>query len=348
MKNILLEKYRRYALRKILAGLVISAGLLLLILYSLKIGSYETGIKDLLRVITGVASNRLEIIILGIRLPRIIAAVFAGAGLAFAGTVMQCLLRNPLASPFTMGVSQGAAFGAAFAIIVFGAGQASNGISGKYLTGLCAFSGSLASVTVILFLAGLRALDYRAIILGGVAMGSLFGAGTMFLQFFAEDVEVASVVFWSFGDPGRVSWGDLKIIIPVVTAGGLYFFHKSWEYNIVEGGEETAAALGVKIKRTRISGVLISALMTAVCVSFMGIIGFTGLIAPHITRKIVGGDHRFLIPVSAAAGALLLLGADTAARTIMSPEVLPVGILTSFFGAPLFIYLISRKGGRGL
>ncbi|MGB9805048.1 FecCD family ABC transporter permease, partial [Desulfofundulus sp.] len=296
--------------------------------------------------------GRLNIIIWNIRLPRVLAAVTAGVGLSVAGCVMQNLLRNPLASPFTLGISQGAAFGAAVAIIALGAGSTGSTsadaviINNPYLVTISAFVGAMATTLVVLFLARVRGVTPEAMVLAGVALGSLFSAATIILQFFASDVQVASIVFWTFGDIGRASWRDLEIIAAVTGSALLYFIANRWNYNALDGGEETARGLGVDVERIRLVGMFAASLVTAVIVSFLGIIGFIGLVGPHMMRRVLGGDHRFLIPASSVMGGLLLLASDTLARTIISPVVLPVGAITSFMGAPLFLYLLSRGYGR--
>lgn len=180
-------------------------------------------------------------------------------------------------------------------------------------------------------------------ILIGVALSSLFTAGTMFLQYFANDVELAVVVFWTFGDVGRRGdWGELGIITAVVVPATVYFFHNRWNYNAIDAGDETARGLGVNVERIRLWGMLLASFVTAIIISFFGVIGFIGLVCPHIARRFIGDEQRFLIPASCITGGLLLLVSDTAARLMLSPHVLPVAILTSFMGAPLFIYLLVR------
>jgi len=286
------------------------------------------------------------LVIWNIRLPRVVASIIAGMSLAVAGAVMQCILRNPLASPFTMGISHGAMFGASLAIILLGAGGAeSTGrvfVNNPYSITIFAFLGALIGVFVILLLAKLRRLSPEAMILAGVAMSSLFTASTMLIQYFADDLQLAAMVYWTFGDLGRPLWDEIYIMVAIMIPTLLYFIYKRWDYNALEAGEETAKSLGVNTERARLIGMFIASLLTAVNVAFLGIIGFIGLICPHIVRMFIGGDYRFLIPISALFGAVLLLIADTFARTAISPIVLPVGILTSFMGAPMFLYLIIR------
>ncbi|MBN1526427.1 MAG: iron ABC transporter permease [Candidatus Omnitrophica bacterium] len=342
------RQYARYKRRKVLVGLFLLAALFAVAVYSVCAGSVRLSIGQIVDALFRHGDRMHEVIIWNIRLPRVLAAIIAGMGLAVAGCVMQCVLRNPLASPFTMGISQGAGFGAAFAIIVLGAGAAQSAglaaiLNNPYAVVLFAFAGSLIGIVTILALAKFARLSAQAMVLAGIAMGTLFSAATMLLQYFAEDIKVASVVFWTFGDMGRAGKTDVLIMFLITVPALVYFMLSRWEYNVLEGGEETAKALGVNTERLRLVGVLLASLITSVSVAFLGIIGFIGLVAPHMVRRIVGGDHRYLIPISAIFGSLLLLGADTISRTIMPPAVLPVGILTSFMGVPLFMYLIWKK-----
>jgi len=328
-------QYARYKRRRTILGIILAAGLLAAAIGSLCLGPADMSPGRVMQALLMQGEPLDGVIVWHIRLPRVMAAVLAGAALALAGSVMQCVLRNPLAAPFTMGVTQAAAFGAAFAIIVLGAGTASVVAS--------AFCASLAGICIILILARYAGLSPQAIVLAGVALGTLFGAGTTLLQYFAEDVKVASVIFWTFGDMGRAGRIDVLTLLAVTIPGLAYIVSSRRAYNALEAGEETARALGVHTARVRYLGIFLASLMTAVVVAFVGIIGFVGLIAPHITRRLAGGDHRFLVPIAALLGATLLLVADTLARTVLSPVVLPVGIVTSFMGVPLFLYLIWKK-----
>ena len=347
--DIIKHQYKRLNRKKIITSLIIAGIGMVIICYSLHTGPINLSFWQTLKVLVGGGNKIQHLVIWNIRLPRILAALIAGSSLSLAGCAMQCLLRNPLASPFTMGISQGAAFGAAFAIIGLGIGQepvtTEVPIIAKspYIITMFAFSGAFVGIMMILTLARLSRLSAYAMLLAGVAMGSLFTAATMLLQYFAEDIEVASVVFWTFGDVGRANMMDVSLMFFVSIVALIYFIWKKYDLNAIQTGEETAKSLGINTRSLRLVGILVAALVTAVSVAFLGIIGFLGLVGPHITRRLLGGDHKFLIPISALTGSVLLLAADTAARTVMAPTILPVGILTSFMGAPLFIYLIIKK-----
>ncbi len=348
--NSILVQHQKNIFLKILLGILFFALLIITTLYALAVGSYSLHVPEvvnilLLREADATAYN----VIWNIRVPRILTAIAAGAGLSVAGAAMQSILRNPLGSPFTLGISSAAAFGAAFALGFLGAGvmtssaaEASIIINNPYLITICAFISSLIATAVILMLAQLKGATPETMILTGVALGSLFTAGTTFIQYFSDQVRIAAIVFWTFGDVGKTGWSDLAVIAIVTIPAIAYFIYNSWNYNTFKAGDETAKSLGINVERVRLYGMLTSSLLTAVIVSFIGIIGFVGLVIPHIVRRFIGGNEIYLIPLSAIAGGLLLLGADTLARTVIAPIVLPVGILTSFMGAPLFIYLVVK------
>lgn len=347
--GILVQRQKNIFL-KILLGILFFALLIITTLYALAVGSYSLHVSEVVNILLLRETDATSYnVIWNIRVPRILTAIAAGAGLSVAGAAMQSILRNPLGSPFTLGISSAAAFGAAFALGFLGAGvmtssaaEASIIINNPCLITICAFISSLIATAVILMLAQLKGATPETMILTGVALGSLFTAGTTFIQYFSDQVRIAAIVFWTFGDVGKTGWSDLAVIAIVTIPAIAYFVYNSWNYNTFKAGDETAKSLGINVERVRLYGMLTSSLLTAVIVSFIGIIGFVGLVIPHIVRRFIGGNEIYLIPLSAIAGGLLLLGADTLARTVIAPIVLPVGILTSFMGAPLFIYLVVK------
>lgn len=343
--------YRLYIRRKItiIAFIVVCAAGLGVA--SMTLGSASLSPPDVFRALLGGADGSTTQIVVHIRLARALAALAAGAGLGLSGCVMQAVLLNPLASDYTLGVSQGAAFGAAVAIVLMGAGTVqSTGadavlIRNPHLVTVAAFAGAISATLAVLVLSRYRGISPESMILAGIAFGSLFSAATVMTQYFASDVQVASIVFWTFGDVGRVSWKELAVMSAVTVPVTVYFLFNRWNYNVLQSGDDAAGSMGVNVGRTRMVGMMLASLVTAVAVSFMGIIAFVGLVSPHLTRRIIGGDYRFLVPGSCAMGALLLLASDTVSRTIIAPIVLPVGAITSFMGAPLFLYLLV-KGHR--
>ncbi|MBW9221569.1 iron ABC transporter permease [Methanothermococcus sp. SCGC AD-155-C09] len=337
-------EYKKYILKKVLLGVVLILLLFLISLLSLCIGEYNLTVNEVINTLFGKGRGHQQLVVWNMRLPRILSAIIAGASLSVAGAVMQCILRNPLASPFTMGISHGAMFGACLAILIFGLGI--GGVACPYMITIFAFLGALGCVMAVLTLAKIRNLTPEAMILLGVALSSLFTAGTMFIQYFSDELELAAMVYWTFGDLGRVSWNEIYILLIALILSSIYFILRRWDYNALEAGDEVAKSLGVDIGKIRLMSMLLSSLLTAVNVAFLGIIGFIGLISPHIIRILVGGDYRFLIPLSFLFGSVMLLSADILSRTLISPIVLPVGILTSFLGAPMFLYLLLKMYGR--
>lgn len=343
--------YQRYILKKMYVMVSLFVLLLFACVFAIKAGSTDLNLYNIIKTLLGKGTEVSRLVILRIRLPRVVAAIIAGAGLSVAGCVMQNNLRNPLASPSTLGISNAAAFGANLAIIIFGAGSVQSSrsdaviINNPYMVTIFALVGAMAATLIIILLTRLRGFSPESMVLAGVALSSLFSAGTMLIQYFAQDVQIAAAVFWTFGDLGRIAWNEIAIMTLLVVLAFVYFLFHRWDYNALDNGEDTTKSLGINIERIRMGGMFVASLITSVTVSFLGIIGFIGLVGPQIMRRTIGGDHRYLIPASALAGSLLLLIADTLARTIVSPVVLPVGAITSFFGAPLFLYLLIR-GGR--
>lgn len=352
-KEVSLQAYQRYKRRNLLVFCLLLCCLILIALLSLRSGSYETSLLEIAKAVAGKATDsKVNTVVRNIRLPRVLTAIVGGWGLGIAGCVLQAILRNPLASASTLGISQGASFGAAFAIIVLGAGAQGSTIaamqfSNPLLISFCAFLCSMGVSVVILALSRFQKITPEAMVLAGVALSAMFQGATTLLQFFANEVQLASVVFWTFGDLGRTSWKEVGIMTVVVLLATGYFVASRWNYNALESGEQTAVSLGVNVHRVRIANMVVCSLTAAVIVSYLGIINFIGLVAPHIVRKVVGNNHTFLLPCSAVMGSILLLLGDFAARTVISPVILPIGAITSFLGAPLFLYLLF-KGGKKL
>ena len=324
-----------------------------LVLVSLTTGSSALTAGDLLEALLGRGTDQTRAILFRVRLPRTAAAAVVGAALALSGCVMQCVLRNPLASASTLGVSQGAAFGAAAAIIGLDAGvqNAANAASAVTISSpaavtVCAFLGGMATTVFVLALSRLRGAAPSSMILAGVALSSLFTGGTTLLQYFADDVQVATVVYWTFGDLGRPGWSEIGLTAACTAAALLFFLLNRWNYNALSGGGDTARSLGVNVGVLTCASMALCTLIAAVSVAFVGVVSFVGLVAPHMLRRFTGADHRFLIPASALGGAALLLLGDLAARELLSPAVLPIGAITSFLGAPMFLYLLFRRGDR--
>lgn len=336
--------YKRNQKRSVIFLVLLAVILLATILISMWAGSYDTPLNELLRGIIGRSSDqKINIVVQNVRLPRICTAAIAGAGLGVTGCILQAILNNPLASSSTLGVSQGAGFGAAFAIIILGAGSSANG---NLVIPVCAFVGSMAVAIVIFALSRFCQISAESVVLAGVAISSMFTGATTLLQYFADEVELNAMVFWTFGDLGSTDWKEIGFMLVVVVVSGVYFVLHRWDFNALLSGTETATSLGIHVRRLIIVNMILCCFTASTIVSYIGLISFIGLVAPHIVRMVVGNNHVYLIPGSMLAGAVLLLLGDLAARTLISPIILPIGAITSFLGAPLFLYLLFKGGSR--
>ena len=275
-----------------------------------------------------------------VRLPRILTAVLVGGSLAVAGVLFQAILLNPLADPYTLGVSSGAAFGASVALLI------NISFISVYSVPLFAFCGAVATLFVVLALASVDGrLGTNTLILSGVIVAAILSAGIGFIKHLADE-QVAVIIFWLMGSFASRTWPHVVLVLVAGTCGLLIAFYYGRDLNIMALGQRSSDSLGVDTARTR-KFLLVGSLVTAICVSVSGIIGFIGLITPHLMRFIVGPDNRKLIPVSFLAGAILLLGADTLTRAVLPSEV-PIGVLTALIGGPFFCYIFRKKQLHGL
>lgn len=343
------EQYNVAKAKKIATILILLALVFLFFVVSVFVGSGTLSFKEVFLAIFNKGSETARLIVRRIRFPRVIAALIAGGGLAVSGLVMQTVLKNPLASPTTLGVSNAAVFGANFAIIVVGAGafHSTHGswlsISNPYLVSTFSFLSAIIAAGSILLLARLKNLNASAIVLAGVAVSAIFQAGTTLIQYFASDTQVASAVYWTFGDLGRASYKTDLIMFIVVAVSTLFFFLKRWDFSAMSGGIAYAKTLGVNTRFMTIMSLLLASLITSITVSFLGIIGFVGLTAPQFMKRIVGDDYRYLLPSSFLAGALLLLISDILGRLPIFGTSVPVGVVTSLIGGPVFLAILLRR-----
>lgn len=281
-----------------------------------------------------------ETIIITVRLPRVFLALLVGMGLALAGAIFQALFKNPMADPSIIGSSQGAALGATLAFF-FGIQLRWGGFTAVTIF---AFVGSLLAVFMVYAIARAGGkISIPSLLLVGIAMSSFLASIVSTLMVISKD-RMHSIFFWLMGGLGTGSWSMVLGIVPFIGIGSLISFAFAGDLNIMLLGEERAAQLGINVERFKWIMIATGSLMVGAAVSVSGIIGFVGLITPHIVRLLTGPDHRFLIPGSLIGGGLFLVLADTLARTVIAPNELPVGIVTAFFGAPFFIYLLRKKG----
>lgn len=327
--------------------------LILLVIIASSIGAARISLKDtsliILSFIPGINhfidTNILEyqdiVIISRIRLPRIFLSIFVGIALASAGVIFQGLFRNPMADPFVIGVSAGAAFGATIGL-VFITGVGLLGIS---TTAIFALLGAVGTTFLVYSIARIRGkVSVITLLLSGIALSAMLSAMTYLIMIFRAH-DMAKIVFWVMGGFTSASWNNFFILAPVVTVLVIVSGFFMRDLNILSLGDERAIQLGVQTERVKKILLVMASLIAAVAVSMSGIIGFVGLVTPHILRLIVGPDHKILYPTSAIAGGIVLLVSDTLARTVLMPREIPVGIITSIIGVPLFLYLLvkSRK-----
>ncbi len=290
-------------------------------------------------------SPREENILLMLRLPRVAAGIVAGAGLGTAGAAMQAITGNQMASPFTTGLSGAAALGAA-AVVVFGGVPA--GME-RTATVTAAFLMAVLCAVLVFGIAGLKGMGAEALVLTGIALNYLFSAMNSTMQFIANEDQLPAIVHWSFGSLNSLGWTDVGVMAVILLAAFPVFFSQGWAFDLMDsGGDEAARALGIDAGKVRLMAGGAVTLVTAGIVSFTGVIGFVGLAAPHIARLLIGKDYRQVTPFSAVTGALLVLAADTLGRNAFSPTTLPVGIVVSYVGVPLFLFLIIKGRRRGL
>lgn len=283
--------------------------------------------------------SNIETIILDIRLPRVILAGLVGASLALAGATYQGLFRNPLADPYLIGVAQGAALGAVIGFLVPASGVG----MGIGLVPVLAFVGALLTVSVVYMLARVgRTTPVTTLILAGVALGALLGAIVAYLAITSGQL-LHGIMFWLAGSFSLSQWSEVKIVLPIIAVGSVVILLFSRSLNIMQLDEEQAQQLGINVERLKLILLAAATMVTAAAVSFVGIIGFVGIITPHAVRLIWGPDYRFLLPLSLLGGAIFLILADLLARTVAAPSEIPIGVITALCGAPFFIYLLRRR-----
>ncbi len=313
--------------------------LLISILITVCIGMVNIPFTEVLNILLGgqgTANNRT--IIIDIRLPRVLMAGLVGAALALAGAAMQGLFKNPMASPYILGLSSGGAFGASLAIVI-GVSFA----SGAFAVPAMAFVFCFLTLFLVYNISKVRGrTTVETLLLSGIAVGAFFSALVSFMKYLSGD-QLQTIVFWMMGGLWAADWTKVVVIIPFILAGAMMIFILSRDLNAMMIGEDHAVNLGVNTQMVTKVVLVAASLMTAAAVSVSGIIGFVGLIVPHIMRIFVGPDHRILLPTTLMVGAIFMIYMDTIARTIMAPEELPVGIITALLGAPFFLYLLRRR-----
>jgi iron complex transport system permease protein len=279
-------------------------------------------------------------VVWNIRFPRILGGIMAGFGLGICGCVMQAVLKNPLASPFTLGITAGAQFGISTAAVL-----GVTILGGPYLLVGNAFIFALLCSMIIVALAAIKGATSENLVLAGIAVNYFFTAFSQLLKYFASDEQLRMMTNWGMGDLAAFTWTNSHLLLAIFVLCFPLLISKAWDLNIMTAGDETAKSMGVNAEKTRIFIMVVSSMLVATIVCFMGTIAFIGLVAPHMARMVIGGDHRFLIPASGMLGALVLISADAVGMNLIAPTIIPTGIMTSIVGVPFFIYLMM-KGKR--
>jgi iron complex transport system permease protein len=328
----------------IIVSTLLSLLLILVILLSVTLGSVKVPMLRSIRILfqsilgfKGTGNETERTIVFSLRFPRAILAGLVGAGLSVSGATFQALLRNPLADPYILGVSSGAAVGAILAILI-GLSAVSLGLP------LASFAGAILTVMGVFYFGKQDGkIHPNTLLLAGVIIGSFLSALIMFFISVSRKEELHTIIFWLMGDFSFSNIKTIYIILPYISLGIFFLYFRSRQLNLILSGEENAIQLGVDVERLKLVSYLLASLITAASVSVCGLIGFVGLIIPHSVRLIFGADHRLLIPSSALVGASFLIASDTFARTLLAPVELPVGVITAAFGGPFFIYLLRTR-----
>ena len=324
-------------IKKYVVLIVLAAVLAVVMMLSVGYGVMEMSWIDIIRTLFSGGDSIEFQIIYNLRLPRTLLGALVGAALAVAGVILQAVMRNPLASPGIIGVSSGAGLAAVVALMIFPA------LSGWLIP--VALGGAFITATAVYLLAWKRGVEPVRLLLAGVAVSSLLGAMSTAIMLFNSE-KVAGILDFAIGSLSTRSWPQLELVAPYIIAGLAVAVIIAPKLNILGLGDEIAVGLGMNVERMRLCFIALAALLAGAAVSVVGLLGFVGLIAPHIVRMIIGRDSKFLIPGAAIFGAVLVVGSDTAGRVVIAPEELPLGIIMALLGPPFFLWLLRRRAGE--
>jgi iron complex transport system permease protein len=349
-KVTLRENYHSYTMRKLLFIAVTIIAIFIIAGAALTLGGRDIGFVQVYQILfdhimgatytPGTEEWWDDYIVWSVRLPRILIAIVAGAGLAIGGAAMQVVVKNPLADPYTTGISAGAVFGVAIALVL---GFTAGSTIGDYGLVINAFLFGLIPAGVIIIISKFTNTSPATMILAGIAMSYMFTALSTLLLVTANTETIQQAYLWQIGSLENVNWSDLPLMFVITLIGGIFMMFSTKKLNILTLGDDSARSLGLDAENFRILVLIILSVMTASVIGFIGIIGFIGLISPHIVRIFLGSDNKFVLPASAIFGAAFLLMADLISRVIVYPGEVPVGVIMSFIGGPLFLILILRS-----
>nr|WP_116603555.1 iron ABC transporter permease [uncultured Albidiferax sp.] len=339
------SSYRRLILRKQLLLVALVALLLFSLVLDLAIGPANYGLGEVVQALLAPDSVRLQarVVMWDIRLPVALMAIAVGAALSVAGAQMQTILNNPLASPFTLGISAAASFGAALGL-AFGVKLLP--VAVDYLVPANAFAMAMLTAWLIHMLSLRRGVTAETIVLLGIALVFSFNALLALVQYFASEQAVAAVVFWTMGSLTKATWPKLGLTCLVIAITLPIFARRAWALTALRLGDDKAASFGVNVQRLRLETMVLVSLLAAIPVAFVGTIGFIGLVGPHIARMLIGEDQRFFLPASVLSGALLLSLSSVVSKSLVEGAIFPIGVITSLIGIPFFIALILGQTRR--
>ena len=339
------QSYRGLVARRIaiLAGL--TAALILSVAVDVSLGPARYAVWDVLKTLVapGAADVQMRVVVWDIRLPMALLAVTVGASLSLAGAQMQTILANPLASPFTLGLSAAASFGAALAMVL---GVALFPAAITLMVPINAFAMAMAASLLIFGLSTLRGVTVETIVLLGIALVFTFNAALALLQYFASEQALSAVVFWTMGSLTKATWGKVGVTAVILAVCTPLFARRAWALTAIRLGEVRASAMGVPVKRLRLEALVLVSVLAAVPVSFVGTIGFIGIVGPHVARLLLGEDQRFFLPGAMLSGAVILSATSVLSKALLPGAVLPIGIITALVGVPFFAALILTKGRK--
>ncbi len=347
-RDFVISRYGRYIRYKFLFMAICVVVAICVSLYALTVGGYHIVFFETYQILVDhirgdVSDPTKDLIVWDTRLPRVITGIVVGVALASAGAVMQSIMKNPLADPYTTGISSGASFGATLAMTM---GVTVAGDSAGLIVN--AFVFSLIPAAIIILVSGMKGATPTVMILSGIAVMYIFNAFTTLFMLLADPEDLAAVYSWQVGSLGRSSWDYIPVMTVVTAVGVLALQFLAGKINVLTTGDDNAKSLGIEAGKLRIFCLIVVSLVTASVVSFTGIIGFVGLVCPHVVRIFLGSDNRYLIPASALFGVVLVLVSDVVGRTLLYPTVLQVGVVTAFIGGPMFLYLIIKANRRVL